>query len=229
MPLRMQPRAIVDREGVEHASDDVLLAILLRTGIRGCNVVELARYLHREYGSLTGLARASIEELSRVNGVGRVKAQTLKVALELARRLNEEKLGDQPVIKTPDDVAALLMPRSRSLEREVFWTLHLDTRNRVKNTGKFEISEGTLNASLVDPKDVFRAAVSARSASIIVAHNHPSGDPSPSSEDIRVTRKLLEAGRMMEIPVLDHIIIGTATQEHGGYISLRESGMLEFE
>ena len=222
----------MERLGVENVSEDVLLAIVLRGGVRGCNVLDLARILLKEYGSLTALAGASVEDMTRRfkgRGVGRVKAQVLKAALELGRRLNEELLPERVLVRTPEDVARLMRDRCRTLDREIFWVLCLDTKNRMKGKPE-EVSQGLLDASLVHPREVFRSAVIASTAAAVLVHNHPSGDPSPSAEDVRITRQLIEAGKIMGIKVLDHVIIGTA----GGtgapdFLSMREGGVVAFD
>ncbi len=228
MPVGLRPREEVDRVGVEHASPDVLLAILLRTGTRGLNVVDLARTIMQRFGSLTAVASAPVEELSSVPGVGPVKAQILKVALELGRRLSEESVTRDTPVRSPADVALLMRESVRPLEREVFWVLLLNAKNRLKMRPTI-VSQGLLDASLVHPREVFQIAIRSGAAAVILVHNHPSGDPTPSAEDVRVTRQLAEAGAVVDIKVLDHIVIGKG----GGalpdaYVSMRESGLVTF-
>ncbi len=228
LPARLRPRELMDRFGVEKLQEDTLLAIILRTGVPGLNVVELARHLLQQYGSLSALARAPIADLVRLRGMGKTKAQVLKAALDLARRLADESAGERPAVRAPADVAALLRESARSLEAEVFWVLRLNAKNRLMGEA-VEITRGLLDASLAHPREIFRDAVRAACAAIVVAHNHPSGDPSPSPEDLRITRQLVEAGRVIDIRVLDHVIIGKASPaRERDYLSLREAGLVEF-
>lgn len=228
IPERLRPREELERLGVRSVQDDVLLAILLRSGVRGVNVVDLARNLLLKYGNLTGLAAANADELAAVRGIGRVKAQVIEAALEMARRLNEEAAPKRHRIKTPEDVAALLRDSARALEKETFWALMLDSRNNLK-TKPVEVSVGLLDASLVHAREVFREAVRSASAALVLAHNHPSGDTSPSAEDIRITRQLIEAGKVVDIKVLDHVILGRPTEAGSrDFLSLREAGLVSF-
>lgn len=232
LPERLRPREEVERRGVEHVSDAVLLAIILRSGARGMNVVDLADGLIRKYGSLTALARVSVDALASdpdFPGLGRVKAQVLKSALELARRMTEEaRMEKGSFVRSPDDAAAVLRETAKPLDRERFWALLLDAKNRLKGE-PLEISRGILDASLVHPREVFQKAVLAGCAAVILVHNHPSGDPAPSAEDLRITRQLVQAGEVLGIRVLDHVILGHRTDVRArDYISLRESGSVEF-
>jgi DNA repair protein RadC len=229
MPARYRPREEVDRVGFSNASDDLLLALLLRHGIPGLNVVQLARrLLHEDYGSLNDLAAEPVEELARRRGMGRVKAQIIKAALELGLRLAREIKPAGTRVRAPQDAADLLRDRVRGLEEEVFWVLLLNARNRLKVEPQ-EITRGILDASLIHPREVFRRAIRHASAAVIVAHNHPSGDPTPSAEDLSVTRQMIEAGKVVGIPVLDHVILGAARAgQENDFLSLRESGMVIF-
>jgi DNA repair protein RadC len=231
LPKRMQPREEMDRIGPRHVSDATLLAILLRSGTQGRNVVELAEHILRKYGSLTELSKSSVDALTQdqdVKGLGKVKAQVLLAALEVGRRLQQEALPERAKICTPEDVVALLSVDAAALQREVFWVLNLDVKNRL-NGRPFEVTQGILDASLVHPREVFREAVRSGSAAVVLAHNHPSGDPNPSAEDIRITRQLVEAGRVMDIRVMDHVILGDGHGPSGArFVSLRESGMVDF-
>ena len=228
LPKLLQPREKFDRLGPENLSESDLLALILRTGTTGMNVVELAETLLMEYGSLSALSRASSIELQKIHGIGKEKAKILKATLEMGRRLVQESVGENPRISTPEEAAAVLRERARVLDREVFWVLLLDVKNRLM-VPPCEVSKGTLNSSLVHPREIFKPAVQHSAARVILAHNHPSGDPSPSSQDIQVTKKLVEAGRTMEIRVVDHVIIGRKVC--GGssdFISLQESGLVMF-
>ena len=227
MPERIRPREEMERLGVENVSDDVLLAIILRTGVQGVNVVDLARGLLQHFGSLTGLAGASIGELQTIKGMGKVKAQTLMAALQIARNLAEETLPDKFRVRTPQDAARLLRDRVRSLDAEVFWSLHLDARNFLIRP-PVEVTRGLLDASLVHPREVFRDAIRTATAAIVLAHNHPSGDPTPSAEDIRITRQLIESGKIVDIKVLDHVIVGKPGGQSRDFVSLREEGIVKF-
>ncbi len=229
LPKALQPREKFDRLGPENLSESDLLALLLRTGTAGTNVVELAETLLMQYGSLSALSRSSIAELQKIHGIGREKAKILKAALEIGRRLVQENVGENPRIASPEEAAAVLRERARSLDREVFWVLLLDTKSRLM-APPCEVSKGTLNSSLVHPREIFKPAIQHSAASVILAHNHPSGDPSPSAQDIRITKKLIEAGKTMEIKVLDHLIMGRKTRDGANdFLSLRESGLAEFE
>jgi DNA repair protein RadC len=228
MPERMRPREEMDRRGVQHISDAAVLAIIIRTGCPGLNAVEVAERLIHEHRSLTGLAQAPREALAKAPGMGRVKAQVLKAALELARRLAEENVSILPSVRSPAQVASVLREDARRLERECFWVLLLDVKNRMVKA-PVEVSQGLLDTCPAHPREVFREAILAACANVILAHNHPSGDPAPSAEDIRLTKQLVAAGRMVGIPVLDHVILGRS-QTAGGddFASLRESGSVNF-
>lgn len=229
LPKALQPREKFDRLGPENLSESDLLALLLRTGTAGLNVVELAEMLLMQYGSLSALSRASLAELQKIHGIGKEKARILKTALEMGRRLVQENIGENPRIASPEEAAAVLRERARGLDREVFWVLLLDTKSRLM-VPPCEVSKGTLNSSLVHPREIFKPAIQQSAASIILAHNHPSGDPSPSAQDIRITKKLIESGKTMEIKVLDHLIMGRKTCDGANdFLSLRETGLAEFE
>ncbi len=233
MPARLRPREAITRQGVANVSDEVVLAILLRTGSPGLNVVDLAERIIFKYGSLTALARASAEELASeksFRGLGKVKAQILCAALDLARRMAEETRDERGVfVRTPEDVADLMREQARGLDHERFWILNLDTRNRLKG-GPREISKGILDASLVHAREVFKNAIQTGGAALVLVHNHPSGDPAPSAEDVKMTRQLVQAGQVIGIKVLDHIVVG---RKQGGkskdFLSLRESGIVVFD
>ena len=229
LPKAMQPREKFDRLGAGNLSETDLLALILRTGTTGLNVVELAETLLFKYGSLSALCRSSVAELLEIHGIGREKAKILKAALELGRRLVQENVGENPCVSSPEAAAAVLRERARGLDREVFWVLLLDIKSRLM-APPCEVSRGTLNSSLVHPREIFKPAIQHSAANVILAHNHPSGDPSPSAQDLKITRKLVEAGRTMEIGVLDHVIIGRKVREGSeDFVSLRESGLMLFE
>ncbi len=201
-----RPRERLARQGAASLSDAELIAILLRTGVQGRNAVQLARDLLQEVGDLDGLHRATFEELRRRRGVGAAKAAQLKAAIEIGGRLAVAEATARAVVQSPEDAAGLLLYDMGVLDREHLRVLLLDTRNRLIRTT--EIYQGSLNSSAIRVGEVFRDAVQANAAAVIIAHNHPSGDPSPSPEDVAVTRALVEAGRLLDIEVLDHLIIG---------------------
>ena len=228
IPERLRPREEMERRGVEGISDAAALAIILRGGARGINVVDLASALLTHYGSLTELGKAPVEELASVKGIGRVKAQVLKAALDLPRRAGLETVRSRHSVKSPEDAARLLRETARALDQEKFWAILLDAKNCLKGS-PMEITEGLLDASLVHPREGFRPAIRAACAAVVLAHNHPSGDPTPSAEDIRITRQLINAGRIVDIRVLDHVIIGKALSADGrDFLSMREAGIVEF-
>jgi len=178
-----------------------------------------AQRLLSQFGNLKGIAGASVEELSRVKGIGLAKAAQIRAAVELASRLEGyPESAEKPLVKTPKDVVALVRGRLKDKKKEHFLTLLLDTRNQLIKVA--EISIGSLDTSIVHPREVFREAISASAASVILAHNHPSGDPEASEDDIRISKKLAEAGEIIGIDVLDHIIIGDKN-----YLSLKREGL----
>jgi DNA repair protein RadC len=201
-----RPRERLERSGPESLTTPELLAILFRTGTARANAVDLAETLFRTMGGLAGIAGASLEELCAVPGVGRVKAIEVKAAIELGKRLSTSAEEVRPQIRSPDDVAKLMLAELRYEAREHLYALILDTRNRVR--ARRVVSTGTLTESLVHPREVFREAIRFSAAAIILVHNHPSGDPSPSPDDVATTRRMVEAGRLVGIEVLDHVIIG---------------------
>jgi len=219
MPPEERPTERFLELGPEAISTAELLAIIIRCGRRGESAVDVASRVLSYFGSARRLATASVAELSDIPGIGSVRSVQIQAAIELGRRvlLSEGEL--RPAAANPHDVADLLMPGMRYLEKEEFRAVFLDTRNRVIDTAT--ISVGTLNSSIVHPREVFRAAIKAGSAALILVHNHPSGDPSPSPEDLAITKRLVRAGSMLGIEVLDHIIIGDNV-----YVSLREKGLL---
>jgi DNA repair protein RadC len=222
-PPGERPRERLASQGPDALSQAELLAILLRTGLQGTNAVEIGKQLLQRYGSLQALARASVENLQQVRGIGRDKAVTLVAAFSLARKMAEELRREAPLLDTPEAVATLMREDSRLREVETFQILLLNTRRRLIEVVK--VSEGTLDTILVHPREVFKAAISASAAAIILTHNHPSGDPSPSEADIKVTRDLIRAGQLLKVEVLDHVILGRATQERRkDFVSLRELG-----
>ena len=223
-PASERPRERLREKGPDSLSPAELVAILLRSGLKGANVVEIGKQLVQRYGSLDALARASWKELAKEAGIGPDKAVTLVAAFSLARRLVEETRADSPVLDTPEAVANLMREENRLRNAEVFQVVLLNTRRRL--AGKpVKIADGTLDTILVHPREVFRPAIEANAAAVVLVHNHPSGDPTPSEADIKVTRDLIRAGQLLKIEVLDHVILGRATQERPkDYVSLRELG-----
>jgi DNA repair protein RadC len=223
-PLSERPRERLREKGADSLSHGELVAILLRTGLKGANVVELGKQLVNRYRTLDALAKASWQDLAKEPGIGPDKAVTLVAAFSLARRLVEEMCGESPVLDTPEAVANLMREQTRLRNGEMFQVLLLNTRRRL--IGKpAKVADGTLDTILVHPREVFRPAIEANAAAVVLMHNHPSGDPTPSEADIKVTRDLIRAGQLLKIEVLDHVIIGRATQERPkDYVSLRELG-----
>jgi DNA repair protein RadC len=219
-----RPREKLATKGPAALSDAELIAILLRTGLKGTNVIGVAEDLLRRHGgSLQALARASVEDLCRVPGIGRDKAVTLVAGFTLAHKMAEELQRESPVLDSPEKVVALLRGQNLVRDVETLQVLLLNTRRRLIRVE--EISDGTLDTLLVHARDVFRAAIAANAAALVLAHNHPSGDPTPSEADIKVTRDLIRAGQLLKIEVLDHIILGRRTAERPrDHVSLRELG-----
>jgi DNA repair protein RadC len=223
-PASERPRERLRERGADSLSHGELVAILLRTGLKGANVVEIGKQLVNRYRTLDALAKASWQDLAKEPGIGPDKAVTLVAAFSLARRLVEEMCGESPVLDTPEAVANLMREEARLRNGEMFQVLLLNTRRRL--IGKpAKVADGTLDTILVHPREVFRPAIEANAAAVVLVHNHPSGDPTPSEADIKVTRDLIRAGQLLKIEVLDHVIIGRATQERPkDYVSLRELG-----
>lgn len=219
MPLETRPRERLLREGAGALTDMELLAILLRTGTATASAMELAAAILGRFGSLRALVSASAEELSDLKGVGPAKAALLQAALEIGRRIAGSGEEVRPVIRSPEDAAGLVMEEMRHLDREHFRALLLNTKNQV--IAREVISIGTLNSSTVHPRELFKNAIKRNAAAVILIHNHPSGDPAPSSEDLAVTGRLVEAGRIIGIEVLDHLIIGD-----NRFVSFKAKGLL---
>ncbi len=219
LPLLSRPRERLEALGPQGVSEAELLAIILVTGSQKETALDLANRLLSKFQGLRGLLDVSLEELTTVPGIGYAKACQVRAALELAKRVQAWRENAMPVIKCPGDVAGLLMAEMRFLDREHFRILCLDTKSNVL---KIEtVSVGSLNASIVHPREVFKSAIRRSAAAILLAHNHPSGDPTPSKEDIDVTRRLWEAGEILGIKVLDHVIMGD-----NKYTSLKEKGLI---
>jgi DNA repair protein RadC len=206
LPRDERPRERLLKLGSEALSAQEILALILGRGIRGESVMVTSQNLLKRFHSLKSIANASIEELTQIRGIGPAKAAQIKAALELSRRL-ESDAGERPnpILKSPEDVAAVARGQLKGKKKEHFLVLCLDTRNRLINDKL--VSMGSLDTSIVHPREVFKEAVSSCAASVIFAHNHPSGDPEPSKEDIELTKRLAKAGEIMGIDVLDHIIV----------------------
>lgn len=218
LPLRERPRERLRESGPASLSTSELLAIVLRTGTASENVLALAARVLVRFGGLVGLARASFGELCAERGVGEAKAAQLKAALELGRRLASSQPEDRAVVRSPQDVADLLMAEMGLLDQEQLRVVLLNTKNQVLAVP--EVYRGSVNTSLVRVGEVFRDAVRENCPAIIVVHNHPSGDPTPSAEDVEITEQITQAGRLLNIDVLDHLVIGNQR-----YVSLRERGL----
>lgn len=218
VPVEERPRERLMQLGSAGLSNAELLAILLRTGSNGQSVIGLAEQLLSRFGGLRSLMEAEIQELIQIPGMGPAKAIQLQAAFEVGRRI--ARLSRQPAatIRSPQDVADLLMDRLRFEKKEHFLVIHLDTKNQV--IGEEVASIGSLDSSIVHPREIFKSALKKSSASIICVHNHPSGDPTPSREDILVTKRLAEVGQIMGIEVLDHVIIGEQR-----FVSMKEKDL----
>jgi DNA repair protein RadC len=207
LPVADRPRERLQRLGVEALSAQEILAVILGRGISGESVMVTAQRLLSQFGGLKGISNASLEELSSIKGIGIAKAAQIKAAVELANRVDGySETTTRPVVKTPEDVAALVKGRLKEKKREYFLAVLLDTRNQLIRTA--EISIGSLDSSIVHPREVFKEAISASAAAVIFVHNHPSGDTEASEDDISLTKRLAEAGEIVGIDVLDHVIIG---------------------
>lgn len=218
-PASERPRERLYWKGADALADAELLALQLGAGTRGRSALEVAREMLATYGSLAEVASREVAELTRQRGVGPVKAARLVAAFELSRRLRARTPGERTVLSAPAQVFAAFGPLMEDLKREVFRVALLDAQNTLLRD--CVVSEGTLSASLVHPREVFKPAILESAASVILLHNHPSGDPAPSREDIRLTRQLVECAGLLDVRVHDHVIIG-----HGRYVSLAERGII---
>ncbi|MCD4703781.1 MAG: DNA repair protein RadC [Methanosarcinaceae archaeon] len=219
MPMEERPQERLIKNGGHSLSNGELLAVILRTGTQKENIINICSRIFSEY-SLKQLSQANIAKLTEIHGIGDAKAAQMSAVFELARRLESFVEEPKRKIRSPGDVYSMLYPKLRELKKERLTTLHLNTKNEVLR--EEVVSIGSLNANIVHPREVFRSALMEASASVILTHNHPSGDPSPSREDIAVTKKLVEGGKILGIEVLDHVIIGD-----GRYVSLKDEGYLD--
>ena len=219
LPVADRPRERLQRLGPEALSAQEILAVILGRGIAGESVMITAQRLLSQFGGLKGIAGASLEELSQVRGIGIAKASQIKAAVELSRRTEGyAEADDKTTIKTPEDVYNLAQSRLKGKKKEYFLAALLDTRNHLIKLA--EISIGSLDGSIVHPREVFKEAISATAASVIFVHNHPSGDTEASEDDIQVTKRLAEVGKIVGIDVIDHVIIGGKN-----YLSLKREGL----
>jgi DNA repair protein RadC len=223
LPDNERPRERLLNLGADALRDAELVAILLRSGLKGLSAIQIAEQLLQRHGKLEALARASVDELAQTKGVGPDKAVGLKAAFTLARRMAQELHAEPPLLDRPERVADYLREDNRMYDVEHFQVALLNTRRKLIRVE--HVSQGTLDTLLVHPREVFRAAILAGAAAIVLVHNHPSGDPTPSQADINVTRDIIRAGRLLKIDVLDHVILGRRTDERAkDFASLRELG-----
>src|SRR5499433_2556753 len=218
-PAEDRPRERLYHKGPEALADAELLAIQLGTGVPGRSAMDVARDMLARHGSLSALAGLGVAELAHVHGVGRARAVRLAAAFEITRRLRSRNGSGRVVLSTPEQVFARYGPLMEDLKKEVFRVAMLDAQNGLLRD--VVISEGTLSASLVHPREVFKPAILESAASIILLHNHPSGDPTPSREDVRLTRQLVECSKLLDLRIHDHVIVGRER-----YISLAQRGQL---
>ncbi len=217
MPLEVRPRERLFHYGVNSLSDAELLAIIMGTGREGESVLGLSLTILSKFESLSLLSKASFQELMGINGVGKAKAAQVMAAFELGRRLTGSSPAKRIALSNPEDVANLLIPKMRHLEKEYFKALVLNVKNELlKET---DISIGSLNCSIVHPRELFKAVIKYSGSGVIVAHNHPSGDPNPSKDDVLLTERLTKSAEILGIDLIDHVIIGD-----GEYASLKELG-----
>lgn len=213
-----RPRERLVKNGAQALSNAELIAILLRVGVPGENAVQVGQRLLNQLGGLQGLHRAGLDQVCEQHGIGPAKAAQIKAAIELGRRLAVESPEERPSIHSPSDAANLVQYEMGALEQEELRVILLDTRNRVEKI--LTVYKGSLNSSQVRVGEVFKDAIRSNSAAIIVVHNHPSGDPSPSPDDVALTRAVVQAGKLLDVEVLDHLVI-----RRGRFISLKERGL----
>jgi DNA repair protein RadC len=213
-----RPRERLARLGPQVLTNAELLAILLRTGVPGENAVQVGNRLLQEFGGLAGIHRADFNEVRNQHGIGPAKAAQIKAAIELGRRLTAVSPEERPAIHSPADAAALVQFEMSALEQEELHVMLLDTRNRLLDIDK--VYRGSVNTSQVRVGELFKSAVRRNAAAILVIHNHPSGDPTPSPDDVGLTRNIVQAGKLLDVEVLDHLVIG-----RGRYVSLKERGL----
>lgn len=213
-----RPRERLEKSGPEALSKAELLAILLRVGVTGLNSVQLGQKILDDLGGLPGIQKASFAQVCNIHGVGPAKAAQIKAAIELGIRLKKENPDLSAAINSPEDAAELIRYDMQGLVQENLWVILLDTRNR--KIGVEKVYVGSLNASMVRVGELFRGALQRSAAGIIMAHNHPSGDPAPSPEDVTLTRAAVQAGKLLDVEVLDHLVIG-----NNCFVSMKEKGL----
>ncbi len=223
MPEAERPREKLLARGATALTDPELIAILLRTGLPGANAVDVARQLLKRYDSLSGLSRCAVPEIEKIPGIGKAKAIQLVAAFQLGQRLANERLTRQK-LDSPELVYELMAAEMRALHKESLRVILLDTRYH--HLGTEQVSLGSVNESIAHPRDIFRPALVASAYAVIVVHNHPSGDPSPSQSDHSLTRRLVEAAELLQIKLLDHVIIGAPADGRSPYFSFKEAGVL---
>jgi DNA repair protein RadC len=219
LPPDERPRERLLKAGPTSLSDGELLAIILRTGLVGEMVTELSTDLLEKFGGFWGLQRASTEELLQRRGLKGAKVAQIKAVMEIGRRMRDAQPEERPQVTQPEDAARLIQVAMEDLEQEEMWVLLLDTKNRLIGRPR-PIYKGSLNSTSIRVGELFREAVRENAASIVIAHNHPSGDPTPSPEDVRVTRDVVAAGKMLDVELLDHLVVG-----RGRFISLKQRGL----
>ena len=217
-PEGERPREKMMKHGSAALTEAELLAILIRTGSKGVTAVDLAKKLLSDQRTLRDLARMSVVDLGQL-GIGRVRATAIVAAFELSRRMPASGGSERPTFRAPEDVALVFLPKLRDLHHEEFWVLLLSTSNQLIRETR--VTSGTLNSSLVHPRECFSEALKEKAASVIFVHNHPSGNPEPSQEDLSITRQLAEAGKILGIPVYDHIVVGGEQ-----FVSFAQRGLL---
>ncbi|KAF5061827.1 DNA repair protein RadC [Proteiniclasticum sp. QWL-01] len=217
LPAQERPQERLEKYGAQSLSNAELLAVILRTGTARDGILNLSARLLKDFGGLNGVLEADLYELTQHSGIKAVKATQILAVAELAKRYRNFRSGDEYRVSSPKDAADLVMNEMRDLKKEILKVLILNTKNIV--TAAVDASVGTLSSSIVHPRDIFRDAIRRSAASIILIHNHPSGDPTPSGDDINSTRRVKEAGKIVGIELLDHLIIGD-----GRFISLKEKG-----
>ena len=226
LAVHERPQERLDKYGPSQLSDSDLLAMLVRSGTQKLDVISLCDQLIFKAGGLPRLISWEKEDFMQIEGIGQVKALQLVAVMELARRVIRGELGESPLLDSPEAVFEFARPKTHGLEVEKFWTLCLNRKNRLIK--EIEVSVGTASSSLVHPREVFKDAIKLGASAIIVFHNHPSGDPAPSTADIQVTRRLREAAEIMDIDLLDHLIVGHPDQDprKSGFYSFKEAGLI---
>lgn len=219
LPVDERPREKLIKYGAESLSNAELLAIILRVGTQEYSAIGLAEHILAKFGGIRGMASASIEQLSSIHGLGQAKSAQIKAMVEFGKRMALASRDARVAIRNPQDAVDCVMPILRDEPKENFMALFLNTKNEVLRSKV--ITVGTLDSSLITPRELFREAITMNSASVIIAHNHPSGDPTPSRDDISVTKRLSQTGELIGIAVLDHLIIGDDR-----WVSLKDRGLM---